>query len=285
MNNLLNFFLKHSAWFVFVAYLVLSVVLLLRDNPYHQSVYLTSANAVSARVYEVMSTATGYLHLRDINDDLQRRNALLENEVIALRGEVADLRMLLADSVEVHVGADQFDFVMARVISNSIAQTNNYITINRGSLDGVKAEMGVVDQNGVVGVVNVVGPHAARVISLLNPDFRMSAMLRGSNYFGSLVWDGKDARYAVLEDLPKYVKYEQGDTVVSSGYSTMFPKGLIIGTVAGPTNNTGENFMSLRIRLTTNFNQLSDVRVITNFMAEELDALEADSLRKEQAKP
>ena len=272
MNNLLNFFIKHSAWFIFAIYVILSLVLLFRDNPYQQSVYLTSANQVSAGVYKMFNGVTSYFHLRDINESLQERNAALEMELIELREQMNDLALRSPDSLN-QPALRQYSFVMAHVISNSIAQPNNYITIDRGHIDGVSPEMGVIDQNGVVGIVNVVGPHAARVISLLNPHMRLSCKLRGSGFYGSLVWDGKSPQYAVLEELPKHITYHKGDTIVTSGYSAVFPEGIIVGIVEGLARDLSDSFVSLRIRLTTNFSQLSSVRVITNSMKEQIDAL------------
>ena len=277
MNNLLNFFIKHSAWFIFAIYVILSLVLLFKDNPYQQSVYLTSANRVSAAVYKAFNGVTSYFHLRDINESLQERNAALEMELIELRNQMADMALASPDSLH-QPALKQYSFVMAQVISNSIANPNNYITINRGYLDGVNPEMGVIDQNGVVGIVNVAGPHAARVISLLNPHMRLSCKLRDSGFYGSLVWDGKSPQFAVLEELPKHNTYHKGDTIVTSGYSAVFPEGIIVGTVDGLARGMTDSFVSLRIRLTTNFSQLSSVRVITNSMKDQIDAM----LRAEQ---
>ena len=280
MNNLLSFFVKHSAWFVFMVYMILSLVLLFRDNPYQQSVYLTSANAVSATTYEALSTVTSYFHLKDINEDLQERNALLEMELVRLRSQVKDLQVQVPDSMR-ESWPQRFNFVMARVISNSIAQPHNYITINKGSNQGVRPQMGVVDQNGVVGVVNVVGRNASRVISLLNTDMKLSCKLKNNEYFGSLIWDGRSPEYAVLGDLPKHITFNKGDTVITSGYSALFPEGLIVGVVEGSDKGADASFASLRVKLTTNFSQLSAVRVITNNMSDELHQLEradADSV-------
>ena len=193
-------------------------------------------------------------------------------ELIELRNQLADLALQAPDSLH-QPALGQYTFVMAHVISNSIAQPNNYITIDRGFADGVKPEMGVIDQNGVVGIVNVVGPHASRVISLLNPHMRLSCKLKSNNFFGSLVWDGKNPQYALLEELPKHVKYNKGDTVVTSGYSAVFPEGIIVGIVEGSDGNNTASFVSLRIKLTTNFSQLSNVRIITNSMKEQIDVL------------
>ena len=272
MNNLLNFFVKHSAWFIFAIYVILSLVLLFRDNPYQQSVYLTSANSLSATVYKAFNSVTSYFHLHGINESLQERNAALEMELIELRNQMNDLALQAPDSLH-QPALKQYTFVMAHVISNSISQPNNYITINRGTDDGVKPEMGVIDQNGVVGIVNVAGPHAARVISLLNPHMRLSCKLKGSGFFGSLVWDGKSPRHAVLEELPKHITFHKGDTIVTSGYSAVFPEGIIVGIIEGLARDMSDSFVSLRIRLTTNFSQLSSVRVITNSMSAQIDAL------------
>ena len=272
MNNLLNFFVKHSAWFIFAVYVILSLVLLFRDNPYQQSVYLTSANSVSAAVYKAFNGVTSYFHLRGINESLQERNAALEMELIELREQLSEMALLSPDSLH-QPALGQYNFVMARVISNSIANPNNYITIDRGHLDGVSPEMGVIDQNGVVGIVNVVGPHASRVISLLNPHIRLSCKLRASGFYGSLVWDGKSPQHAVLEELPKHLTWHKGDTIVTSGYSAVFPEGIIVGVVEGLARDLSDSFVSLRIRLTTNFSQLSSVRVITNSMKGQIDAL------------
>ena len=272
MNNLLNFFVKHSAWFIFAIYVILSLVLLFRDNPYQQSVYLTSANQVSAAVYKAFNGVTSYFHLHGINESLQERNAALEMELIELRNQMQEMALQAPDSLH-QPSLKQYTFVMAHVISNSIAQPNNYITINRGHADGVKPEMGVIDQNGVVGIVNVVGPHAARVISLLNPHMRLSCKLKGSGFFGSLVWDGKSPQHAVLEELPKHLTFHKGDTIITSGYSAVFPEGIIVGIVEGLARDMSNSFVSLRIRLTTNFSQLSNVRVITNSMSAQIDAL------------
>ena len=272
MNNLLNFFVKHSAWFIFAVYVILSLVLLFKDNPFQQSVYLTSANRVCATVYKAFNGVTSYFHLRGINESLQERNAALEMELIELRELLSEQDLLNSDSLR-QPALRHYSFVMAHVISNSIAQPNNYITIDRGHIDGISPEMGVIDQNGVVGIVNVVGPHAARVISLLNPHIRLSCKVKSSGFYGSLVWDGKSPQYAVLEELPKHITFNKGDTIVTSGYSAVFPEGIIVGTIEGLARDMSDSFVSLRIRLTTNFSQLSSVRVITNSMKEQIDAL------------
>lgn len=276
MKELLNFLIKHSHWLVFIFYVFTSCYLLFHNNPYQQHVYLTSANAVSSSVYNGISNVTSYFNLRDINEDLQERNALLEMEVINLRNQVNDLRLLTADSTSIPESMSQYEFIVARVISNSISSAHNYITINRGKKDGIRPEMGIVNQNGIVGTVDVVGEHASRVISLLNNNFRLSCKVKGSDSFGSLVWDGKSPYYAMLEEMPRHVKYHRGDTIVTSGYSAVFPEGIIVGTIESDKKEVADNFISLRIKLTTDFTQLSTVRAIKSDIKAELDALIPD---------
>ena len=151
----------------------------------------------------------------------------------------------------------------------------NYITLDKGRLDGIEPEMGVVDQNGVVGIVSVVSDHAARVISLLNPNIRLSCKVKGSDYFGSLIWDGESPYYATLEEMPRHVQFSKGDTIVTSGYSSVFPEGLIVGTIEGNSKAKDDNFFTLKIKLSTDFTRLSVVRAIKSNIANELKELES----------
>lgn len=277
MNNLLNFLIKHSAWFVFTFFVVASCWLLFHRNPYQQSVYLTSANSVTATLLEGYNTLTGYFHLRETNDELQARNAQLEMELFSTRAQLADLRMQLPDSTLASAQViNNFDYVMARVISNSVAEPYNYITLNRGALDGIKAQTGVVSHNGVVGIVSVVGPHASRVISLLNPEMKLSCKIKGSEYPGTMTWDGKSPQFALLQELPKHGEYNKGDTVITSGYSSIFPEGVIVGIVEGKQRNASDNFATLRVKLSTDFSRLDMVRVIDNKQRDELLDIERE---------
>lgn len=265
MRNLLNFFIRYGAWFLFVFYAAISCFLLFQRNPFQHHVYLTSANAVVSGVYDVAANVTGYINLRDINADLQRRTADLESEVIALREHNRALRQqLLQDSLRTTDSLGRFRFILATVVNNSVVNPYNYITVNKGRFDSIQPEMGVMDQNGVVGVVNTVSDHHARIISLLNPNFRLSCKLRGNDAFGSLVWDGKSPYEAILEELPKQVRFHKGDTIITSGYSAVFPEGIPVGTIIGSTRGEDDNFNTLRIKLLTDFSTLSTVKVISN---------------------
>lgn len=276
MRNLLDFLIKYSKWFIFIIYVIISCMLLFNNNPYQHYIYLTSANKVSSLVFKTSGMVTSYFHLHDINEDLQRRNASLESEVIWLRKELERRQEdIIADSLATDSASMQFEFILAHVISNSVSRANNYITIEKGKLDSIHPEMGVVDQNGVVGIVNIVGDHSARVISLLNPKMRLSCKVKGREYFGSLVWDGKSPHEALLEEMPRHERFKKGDTIVTSGYSAVFPEGIPVGTIISHEKEHDDNFYALRIKLFTDFTTLSTVRVIKNNMKDELMEIQA----------
>lgn len=275
MRDLINFIIRFSSWLVFAFYVTLSCIMLFNNQPYQHHVLLTSANAVSASIYDVSNNITSYFNLRSINEDLQLRNTALEAEAIALRKQLEQYRLMeYADSMTTVEPLRQYDFIIAHVINNSISRPYNYITIEKGSADGLHPEMGVVDHSGVVGVVNVVGEHYSRIISLLNPDFRLSCKIKGSDVFGSLVWDGKNPSEALLEELPRHTVYNPGDTIITSGFSSMFPEGVPVGTVVKPLTADDDNFFTLRIHLSTDFSRLSTVRIIDNKAREQINEIE-----------
>lgn len=283
MNELIAFFRNNSKWFLFIIYVVISCMLLFKSNPYQHHVYLTSANAVASGTYGLGNQITSYFNLREINADLNTRNAALQQEVVNLREQLDMLQeknytdTMVTDSTMQH-----FEFIVAHVIHNSVSKPYNYITINKGSADGIKPEWGVIDQNGVVGIVSNVGPHTARVISLLNPNFRLSCKVKNSDSFGSLVWSGSDPTEALLEELPRHTIYHKGDTVVTSGYSAVFPPGIPVGRVISDNRDRKENFFTLQVKLFANFATLSNVQVVVNNYRQELKDLEAGEKEGEE---
>lgn len=236
---------------------------------------------VSSSVYGVTSDITGYFNLREINRDLEANNARLENEVLNLRHQLAEYKTLNSDTFEV-VGTPRYDYVSATVVNNNVRHPRNYFSINRGSEDGVKKGQGVVDHNGVVGIVNVTGKHTARVISLLNESQRFSVKLKNSDYIGSLIWKGGDPSVAYMEEVPRHTKFHPGDTVVTSGYSNSFPANIPVGTIMNRIKGPDDNFFILKIRLSPDFKTLSTVRVINDNFKESLDSLAQFDLTSDQ---
>lgn len=278
MDNLLYLYLKWRPWMLFIIYAVLSCVLLFGSNPYQHSVYLTSANSITAKIYSTSTSITSYFNLRDINEDLQRRNAELELEALRMRQRIQTLEEYeLNATTRPDSSLMRYNFIVAHVINGTTSRSHNYITLNKGSIDGVKPEMGVVDQNGVIGKVDVVGKHSSRVISLLNDYFRLSCKVKNSSHVGSLAWDGKDSRYALLLEIPRHSVFNIGDTIVTSGYSTAFPEGVPVGIVEQGMTDYDENFLTARIRLLTDFSKLGMVRLVIDNLSDEIKTVELGS--------
>ena len=279
MRNLLNFLLKYNHWFLFILLEVISFVLLFRFNHYQHSVYFSSANAVAGKVYEVSGGITSYFHLKSVSEDLLDRIMELEQQNHNLEDA---LGRHLSDSTELNsirnLPNTDYQVFKARVINNSLNLVDNYITLNRGSKDGIRPEMGVVDGNGVVGIVYDTSSHYSRVISVLNSKSSISCKIVGSEYFGYLKWEYGDSRYAYLKDLPRHAEFNLGDTVVTSGYSTVFPEGIMIGTVDDMADsNDGLSYL-LKVKLATDFAKVSEVRVIARTGEHEQKALEQKTL-------
>ena len=260
MRNLLNFLLKYNYWFLFILLEVASFVLLFRFNRYQQSAFFTSANTVVGAVYEVSGGISSYFHLKSVNEDLLDRNMVLEHS-------------MAINSIRQVPQAD-YQLFKAHVIKNSLNLVDNYITLDKGSSSGIRSEMGVVDGNGIVGIVYETSPSYSVVISVLNSKSNISCKIIGSDYFGYLKWEHGDSRYAYLKDLPRHAEFNLGDTVVTSGFSTVFPEGIMVGTVDDMSDsNDGLSYL-LKIKLATDFGKLSDVRVVARTGQEEQKKLE-----------
>lgn len=241
---------------------------------------------MASSVYRGANNVGAYFDLKEINEDLNSRNAALQSEVVQLREQLDAMREAsFTDTMKIDSGIRHFNFIVAHVINNSVARPYNYVTINKGSKDGITPELGVIDQNGVVGIVSNVGPSTARVISLLNPHFRLSCKIKRSDYFGSLVWDGKNPSEALLEELPRHTVFKVGDTIETSGYSAVFPAGIPVGVISKSEGDRNQNFFTLRIKLLADFTTLSNVQVVLNNRAPELKAIEAGEENDDKKNP
>ena len=277
MRNLLNFLLKYNYWLLFILLEVICFVLLFRFNNYQQSVFFTSANVVAGKVYEVSGGISSYFHLKSVNEDLLDRNMALEQQITNLENRLKDYRIdsITMNSIRYLEQAD-YKIFKAHVIRNSLNQADNYITLDKGSSAGIRPEMGVVDANGVVGIVYKTSPHYSTVIPLLNSKSSISCKIVGSEYFGYLKWEYGDSRYAYLKDLPRHAEFNLGDTVVTSGYSTVFPAGIMVGTVDDMSDSHDGLSYLLKIKLATDFGKVSNVRVIARTGQEEQQTLEKE---------
>ena len=286
MRNLLDFLAKYNHWFVFVALEIVCVVLLFRYNSYQGSVWFSSANVVAGKVYELDAAVKNYFSLTKVNEQLNVRNLYLEQQVKLLseqaRSATGDSTWVEKTHAEV---LKDYKLIPAKVIANSLDKRDNFITIDKGLADGVRKDMGVACGNGVVGVVYMVSAHYAVVIPLLNSKSNVSVTIRKRGYYGYLHWTGGAADLAYVDDVPRHARFALGDLVETSGYSSIFPPGIIVGQILHVYNSRDGLSYRIQVKLTTDFGNLRDVCVIDNTaMEERIDLLRSaqDSLKLKQ---
>lgn len=283
MRNLLDFLARHNHWFLFVLLEVVSFVLLFKYNSYQGSVWFSSANAVAGKVYDASSAVDQYFSLVDVNRKLTERNVYLERELARLTDTATVAAKDSTYMQRMQAGVlRKYKSVPARVVSNSLDKLNNFITIDKGTADGVGKDMGVACGLGVVGIVYLAAEHYSVVIPVLNSKSNISCSIRGRGYFGYLHWYGDRPDEAYLDDVPRHARFRIGDIVVTSGYSSVFPPGMLVGKIMRVYNSANGMSYRLRVKLSTDFGNLRDVCVINDSeMMEQMKLLEAanDSLR------
>ncbi|PKQ63700.1 rod shape-determining protein MreC [Labilibaculum manganireducens] len=272
MKNLLHFIVRFHFTIIFVVIEIFCMLLLVSYNNYQKTEYLNSSNALTGSLYEKVSSTTDYLALAETNEELNKENTRLKNILAESYKMSVDSSVLYNDSLY----QQQYLYRTAKIINNSVNKQLNYITLNKGRLNGIQPEMAVVTDHGVVGVVKSVSNNFSTVISLLNSRISVSAKIKKNNYFGSLSWDGRDYKSARLYEVPIHVLIQTGDTIVTSGYSSIFPEGILLGTVQEILPSSGGNFHELVIAFSNDFKSLSYVKVIGDLMKTERLELEKE---------
>lgn len=272
MRNLIAFLARYNHWFVFVLLEVVSFVLLFQYNSYQGSVWFSSANFVTGKVYELEAELEAFFKQGKINENLTQRNLYLEQQVKQLSDQLAKMRQdedTAAWRKSQMPMLSQFKLIPAKVVENTLNKPNNLITIDKGSADGVKKDMGVACGNGVVGIVYLTSPHYSVVIPTLNVNSNISCAIDKRGYFGYLHWKGGATDVAYLDDIPRHAKFRRGDKIVTSGYSSVFPPGILVGTIQTIYNSADGLSYSLKVKLSTDFGNLRDVCVLDNASVEE----------------
>ena len=286
MRNLLDFLAKYNNWLLFILLEVMSIAMLFQYNSYQGSVWFTSANFVAGKVYELDSALKAFFSLTKVNEELTVRNFTLERQVNQLArlygkatGDTTVLQRLALGNIE------QYKLVMAKVVSNTVNRKDNLITIDKGRADGIEADMGVTSGNGVVGVVYLVSEHYSIVIPVLNSQSNISCTIQKRGYFGYLRWKGGSSDIAYVEDIPRHAHFRKHDKVVTSGYSSIFPPGIMVGEIQQVYNSKDGLSYRLKVKLSVDFGKLRDVCVINDkAMEERIELLRAaqDSIKPKQ---
>lgn len=286
MHNLLAFLTKYYHWLIFLFLEVVSGVMLFKYNSYQGSTWISSANAVVGTVYEWQSGIEHFFSLSQRSEELTKRNLLLERQVELLRQDLAEAnvdssRFQKREMELLH----QYELISAKVVSNTVHRIDNLITIDKGSADGVKTDMGVACGTGLVGVVYQTSDHYSVVIPVLNHLSHISVTIRNRGYFGYLTWDGRTPVVAYVEDVPRHAQFKNGDWVETSGYSSIFPPGISVGKIVDIKDSEDGLSYRLKVHLSTDFSCLRDVCVITEqgfTECMELQQAAIDSLKRIQ---
>lgn len=274
VRNLIIFISRYFNFFLFLILEIICLSLVFKNNGYQRTVFLSSSNVVSGFFFKRYNKIESYFHLKTVNDSLNLQNAHLLNGLsqnFTAPDTSSEVRL---DSN----GLRQYLFYPGQVVNNSVNSLLNYITIYRGRAQGISEGMGVMGPQGIVGIIRTVGENYSVAMSLLHKDTRISSMLSRTGNFGSVQWDisHPDPRYGKLMDIPKNLPVKLGDTIVTSGYSAIFPPGLIIGYVAQVgEENSSSNFHRIRIRFATNFRSLQYVYIVKNLNSDEQHQVEA----------
>ncbi len=278
MRNLLIFISKYNAFFLFVIFEVSSLLILINFNSFQKATYISSSNEITGLAYSKMSELSGYLTLGKVNDSLVQENARLRNELRTSFYLDTLTKRAIADSVY----KQQYNYIVAKVINNSVNKRNNYITINKGGKNGIAKGMGVICSDGVVGIVVNVTDHFADIQSVLHKRTQISAMLADTRDLGNFLWgDNLDPHQGLLVDVSNNVKPHIGQKVVTSALSSLYPAGIAIGKISNLHAKEGGLFLNMDVTLAVDYSKLNYVYIVNNKQALEQKQVEAARIKDE----
>lgn len=275
MNTLFQFLFKYRDLALFLILELVCVFLIVQNNRYQSAAFFNSSNTVAASVTQTSNEISSYLYLKENNESLALENARLHQQLQQLQQQLAlpSLRAAIPAEVE-----QQYTFQAAQVINNSINNSKNYITINKGRVDGVEPGMGIIGPEGVVGRIKSSSEHFAVAYSVLHTNNFVSAVVGKSDANGSVRWNGKNPLHANLDNIARHQNVTVGDTVFTSTYNSIFPEGIPIGIISDVSLPENATYYDIKIDLVTDFSSLSYVYVIRNRLINERDSLESISI-------
>ncbi len=274
MRSLFLFILRNYFLFLFLLLEAFCIYLVVQNNYYQRANFINSSNGISANILAASHDVNQYFLLKDANEKLLKENAELRGKTLASFSVLVNDEYTVKDTTY----HQKYTFTSAKVVKNSTNLRNNYLTLDKGSKQGIKNNMSVITSSGVVGQVKDVSANFCTVMSLLNSKTTISSKIKKDGSYGPLMWDvSDDYSIATLHDIPTHVRLITGDTIVTSAYSTTFPENIMIGTVESFVQKTGEFFYTVKVKLSTDFKKLSHVYIVNNILKEEQEELEKKS--------
>ena len=268
MQQIINFLIRNKNFLLFLLLFFISLILTIQSHSYHKSKIISSTNFLTGGIYGWRYNATNYFGLKKENQRLLEENELLRNTLSLYTKDTTHTKYLDTTSFE-----KPFTFIKGNILKNDYSKTDNYILINKGEKDGIHSDMGVITDKGIIGIVENTSKNYSRVISILNSNIRINAGLKKSNQYGSLVWNGKDPNIVQLETIPRQAVLKKGDTIITNGRSTIFPRGIEIGTIVNYELDQNQSYFLIDIQL---FNDMTDIGFV--YMIQSNNVLEIKSL-------
>jgi rod shape-determining protein MreC len=274
MQRLFLFFYQFRAFIFFVLLEIASVWLIVKNNRYQSAAFFNSTNKYAAKAMSVSNAVVEFINLRKVNEDLAHENARLNYLYTQLQLRQAD-SISKAHTLNPDV-TGRFQFKVAKVINNSTSKFNNYLTLDKGTADGIRPRMGVISPEGVVGRVLYCSEHFSTVASILHLKMQFSIKFKKTGEIGSAKWSGYNAREIDLIDVPPHINLQKGDTIVTSSYNPFYPEGIMVGTIQDFSQRSGSSgfYENVDVALSTDFYKLSYVYVVSNKLITEQDSLE-----------
>lgn len=270
MRNLVEFFAKNYFFFLFLLLETFCIYILVQNNKFQRASFVNSSSQISASVLSTSENIQHYFYLKTENERLAKENAELLSHDLLSFSKLVNGEYQVNDTVY----KQKYIYTMATVVNNSTNRRNNYLTLDKGSKQGITNKMGVTSSSGVVGIVENVSENFCTVKSLLHSNTIINSKLKKDGSFGPLSWDGESFEFATLNDIPTHVRLFKGDTVVTSQYTKMFPENILIGTVDSYYRESTKPFYTVKIKLSTDFKKLSHVYIVDNKLRAEQEELE-----------
>ena len=269
MRNLLNFLIRYNNFILFLLFEGIALYMIVTGNNYHSSRVIKGARSLTGIVEERIANTKNYLKLYKINSNLAAENTALRNRIEFLTKKEKQSFHSVFDSTR----QQQYTYTSGKIVNNSVNKQKNFFTINKGKKQGVFVDMAVISYEGAAGLIIGSSDNYSIGMSLLNLDFRLSCRMKSRDYFGSLTWDGRDCRYAVLNEIPSHVTVSLGDTIETTGFSAIFPEGIMVGTISD-LEKARSDFYKIRVALSTDFRKINYVTIIGNLKKTEQQNLE-----------
>lgn len=278
MQSLFLFIFRYRAFLFFLGLEALCGWLIIRNNYYQSAAFFNSSNHYAAQMLKFSNSIHEYLDLKQVNASLARENARLNSLLYQNKQQFSYPNAIKIPTKDTLV-IKKYKFMIAKVINNQTKNVNNFITIDKGTADGIRPGMGVISPAGVVGKVKASSKHFSTIISLLNSHSFVTGKIQKNSAFGPIQWEGTNAHNAKLLNISKHIKLAKGDTIVTSGYGLIFPEDILIGTVNQAIARADETFYEIDINLSTEFDRLTYVYVIDNVLKQEQDSLQQQTYR------